>query len=88
MAEEITLLRDGKRVDGREPHEIRPIKIEVGPLERADGSCYIEAGGNKIMAAVYGPREVHPRHLQKIDKALVRYRYNMAAFSVGDRKRP
>ena len=88
MAEEITLLRNGKRVDNREPHEIRPVKIEVGPLERADGSCYIEAGGNKIMAAVYGPREVHPRHLQKIDKALVRFRYNMAAFSVGDRKRP
>ncbi len=79
---------DGKRLDGRAPDELRPIKIEVGVLKRADGSCYIEMGGNKIIAAVYGPREVHPRHLQEASRAIVRYRYNMAAFSVDERKRP
>ncbi len=79
---------DGKRLDGRTPDELRSIKIEVGVLKRADGSCYMEFGGNKVMAAVYGPREVHPRHLQEASKAIVRYRYNMAAFSVDDRKRP
>lgn len=79
---------DGKRLDGRAPDELRPIKIEVGVLKRADGSCYIEFGGNKVIAAVYGPREVHPRHLQEASRAIVRYRYNMAAFSVDDRKRP
>ncbi len=40
------------------------------------------------MAAVYGPREVHPRHMQKSTSAVVRYRYNMASFSVEERKRP
>ena len=40
------------------------------------------------MAAVYGPREVHPRHLQENNKAIVQCRYNMAAFSVDERKRP
>jgi exosome complex component RRP41 len=40
------------------------------------------------MAAVYGPREVHPRHLQENDKAIIQCRYNMAAFSVDERKRP
>jgi exosome complex component RRP41 len=40
------------------------------------------------MAAVYGPREVHPRHLQENNKAIVQVRYNMAAFSVDERKRP
>jgi exosome complex component RRP41 len=45
-------------------------------------------GGNKVIAAVYGPREVHPRHLQEATRAIVRYRYNMASFSVEDRKRP
>ena len=63
-------------------------KIEVGILARADGSCYIEMGGNKVIAAVYGPREVHPRHLQEVTRAIVRYRYNMASFSVEERKRP
>lgn len=82
------LMIDGKRLDGRGPNELRPIKFKAGVLKRADGSCYLEFGGNKVMAAVYGPREVHPRHLQNASRAIVRYRYNMAAFSVEERKRP
>jgi len=31
------LIKDGKRIDGRAPDELRPIKIEAGPLYRADG---------------------------------------------------
>ena len=27
---------DGKRLDGRDKHELRPIKMEVGVLENAD----------------------------------------------------
>ncbi len=82
------LIIDGKRLDGRGPNDLRPIKFKAGVLKRADGSCYLEFGGNKVMAAVYGPREVHPRHLQNASRAIVRYRYNMAAFSVEERKRP
>ena len=82
------LIIDGKRLDGRGPNDLRPIKFQAGVLKRADGSCYLEFGGNKVMAAVYGPREVHPRHLQNASRAIVRYRYNMAAFSVEERKRP
>uniref|UniRef100_A0A7C3UJR5 Exosome complex component Rrp41 n=1 Tax=Geoglobus ahangari TaxID=113653 RepID=A0A7C3UJR5_9EURY len=85
---EIKLIVDGKRLDGRAFDELRPIKIEAGVLKRADGSCYLEMGKNKVVAAVYGPREVHPRHLQDPIKAVVRYRYNMAPFSVEERKRP
>jgi exosome complex component RRP41 len=85
---EISFFKDGLRLDGRGADQIRPIKIEVGVLARADGSCYIEMGGNKVIAAVYGPREVHPRHLQEVTRAIVRYRYNMASFSVEERKRP
>lgn len=84
----ITFFKDGLRLDGRRADELRPIKIEVGVLARADGSCYTEMGGNKVIAAVYGPREVHPRHLQEVTRAIVRYRYNMASFSVEERKRP
>ncbi|AEA47062.1 exosome complex exonuclease Rrp41 [Archaeoglobus veneficus] len=89
MSEEIPrLIVDGKRLDGRDFDELRPIKIEAGVLRRADGSCYIEMGKNKIVAAVYGPREVHPRHLQDPSRAIIRYRYNMAPFSVEERKKP
>ncbi len=82
------LIKDGLRIDGRKPDEIRPIKIEAGVLYRADGSCYLEWGGNKVLAAVYGPREAIPRHIQDPTKALVNARYNMASFSVKERKRP
>ena len=79
---------NGKRLDGRMPDELREIKIEVGVLHRAEGSCYLEWGGNKVIAAVYGPREAIPRHTQNPLRAIINARYNMAAFSVEDRKRP
>lgn len=82
------LIKDGIRLDGRKVDELRKIKIEAGILYRADGSCYLEWGGNKIMVAVYGPREAIPRHIQDPTKALVNARYNMASFSVEERKRP
>lgn len=82
------LLIDGKRLDGRAPDELRPLKIKAGVLERADGSAYVELGNNKVFAAVYGPREMHPRHDQQPDSAVLRCRYSMAPFSVEDRKKP
>ncbi len=89
MDSDIKLLReDGLRLDGRKYDELRPIKLEAGVLKRADGSAYLEWGGNKVMAAVYGPRELHPRHMQRAMKAIVRVKYNMCTFSVSDRKRP
>lgn len=82
------LIEDGKRLDGRGHEEMRPLTIEAGVLEKADGSAYLELGRNKAIASVYGPREMHPRHLQRTDRAVLRCRYNMAPFSVEDRKRP
>lgn len=88
MKSEIKLFENGKRLDGRAPDELREIKIKAGVLHRAEGSCYLEWGGNKVMVAVYGPREAIPRHTQNPLRAIVTARYNMAAFSVDDRKRP
>ncbi len=89
MKSDIKLIDDnGKRLDGRGLDELRKIKIEAGVLHRADGSCYLEWGGNKVVVAVYGPREAIPRHTQNSLRAIVNARYNMAAFSVEDRKRP
>jgi exosome complex component RRP41 len=89
MESYIKLIDDqGKRRDGRKADELRKIKIEAGVLHRADGSCYLEWGGNKVLVAVYGPREAVPRHTQNPLKAIVNAKYNMAAFSVEERKRP
>lgn len=79
---------NGMRIDGRTAEQHRPIRIEAGVLHNADGSAYVEIGKNKVLAAVYGPRECHPRHLQNPEKAIVQVKYNMEAYSVSDRKRP
>jgi exosome complex component RRP41 len=79
---------EGLRVDGRRPDELRPIELKVGVLKQADGSASIRQGKTYIIAAVYGPRELHPRHLTLNDRAYLRVEYRMATFSVPDRKRP
>jgi exosome complex component RRP41 len=79
---------NGIRTDGRRWDELRPIKMEVGTLHNADGSAYIEFGKNKIVAAVYGPKEMHPKHLLLTDRAVLKCRYHMAPFSVEERKNP
>jgi len=76
------------RYDGRKLTDLRPVKLEVGVLANADGSAYIEQGKNRILAAVYGPREIHPKHQALPDRAALRCRYHMAPFSVQERKSP
>jgi exosome complex component RRP41 len=80
--------KKGLRLDGRKSDELRPIKLQVGVIPNADGSAYIEQGKNRILAAVYGPREVHPKHLELQDRTILRCRYHMAPFSVQERKSP
>src|SRR4030043_225000 len=80
--------KKGLRLDGRKADELRPLKIEVGVLSNADGSAYIEHGKNKILAAVFGPKEMHPKHLSLPDRMVLRCRYHMAPFSVQERKSP
>jgi exosome complex component RRP41 len=78
----------GIRTDGRTADELREIKIQVGVVKNADGSAYIEFGNNKIMVAVYGPREVHPKHMALPDRCVLRCRYHMSPFSTDTRKNP
>ena len=80
--------KKGIRLDGRKADELRPLKLQVGVLSNADGSAYIEHGKNKILAAAFGPREMHPKHLSLPDRMVLRCRYHMAPFSVQERKSP
>ncbi|KAF3964871.1 hypothetical protein CMV_010887 [Castanea mollissima] len=78
---------EGLRLDGRRPMEMRQIRAEIGAVAKADGSAVFEMGNTKVIAAVYGPREVQNRTQQINDQALVRCEYSMANFSTGDRMR-
>ena len=80
--------KEWKRVDDREWNELRPIKIESGVLPNADGSAYIEMGKNKVIVGVFGPKEMHPKHLAKPHMAVLRCRYHMAPFSTDPRRSP
>ena len=84
----VPLIKKGVRTDQRQINDLRTIQIEVGVIDKANGSAYLTWGKNKILVAVYGPREVHPRHLAKPDRAFVRCRYHMAPFSTDERKHP
>ncbi|MCE7734685.1 MAG: exosome complex exonuclease Rrp41 [Candidatus Heimdallarchaeota archaeon] len=77
-----------KRPDGRKVDEMRNVEVEVGILNRADGSAKAILGNNMAIASVYGPREMHPKHASRPDRAVIRLNYRMATFSVKDYKRP
>jgi len=87
-SEKLEYLKAGKRLDGRKKDELRPLKIETGVIPRADGSAYLEWGQNKVLAGIYGPKEVLPKHQSNPYKAIIRYNYRMASFSVPERKNP
>ncbi|HSB49892.1 MAG TPA: exosome complex exonuclease Rrp41 [Nitrosopumilaceae archaeon] len=84
----VLLDENGIRCDGRKIDEPRRIMIKAGVLKNADGSAYIEFGENKILAGVFGPRDVHPKHMANTDSGILRCRYHMSPFSVSERKNP
>ena len=78
-----------QRIDGRGFDETRPIEAKVGIIARADGSAMFKIGNTWAYAAVYGPRNLHPRFLQDPQKGILRCNYNMMPFSSsGERVRP
>lgn len=77
-----------KRFDGREFNETREIKIKVGVVPRADGSALFSFGDSIAIAAVYGPKPLHPQHLQDPQRGVLRVHYDMLSFSVTERKKP
>ncbi|MBU0898720.1 MAG: exosome complex exonuclease Rrp41 [Nanoarchaeota archaeon] len=77
-----------KREDGRKPDEMRPIEIKAGVIKNADGSAMVKFGKTIAIAAVYGPRAMHPRRMQEPDRTVLRCRYSMVPFSTTDRCRP
>jgi exosome complex component RRP41 len=78
-----------KRVDGRKMDECRPMEAKVGVVPRADGSAMFKIGKTIAIAAVHGPRELHPVAFQNPKKGKLRCNYNMMAFSgSGNRVRP
>ncbi len=83
-----------KRSDGRKMDEIRPMIAKVGIIPNADGSAMFgfgnfgKEGGTIAIAAVYGPKPLHPAHMQKPERGIIRCEYIMLPFSVSERAKP
>ncbi len=78
-----------KRLDGRKMNETRPMEAKAGVIKKADGSAYFKIGKTWAYAAVYGPKQFHPRFLQNPNKGTIRFSYIMMPFSgMGERIRP
>ena len=77
-----------ERNDRRAFDECRPMIAKVGIIPSADGSASFETGGTKAIAAVRGPRKLHPQHMQDAKTGILRVSYGMMPFSVWDRIRP
>ena len=77
-----------KRSDGRKANELRPMMAKVGVVPNADGSAIFAFGNTIAIAAVYGPRLLHPQHMQDPATGILRCNYDLLSFSVSDRKKP
>lgn len=77
-----------QRHDNRKETEARAITTAVGVVKKADGSASFKIGNTVAYAAVYGPRELHPKFLQDPKRGVLRCSYNLVPFSTTERNRP
>ena len=84
----MTTKTEFKRTDGRKNDEVRKMVAKVGIIPNADGSAMFAFGDTIAIAAVYGPRKLHPQHMQNPSTGILRCNYDLLSFSVSDRKRP
>ena len=82
------MAKEFKRSDGRKLDEMRVMEAKVGVVPNANGSAMFSFGDTIAIAAVYGPRKMHPQHQQNPEKGTLRCKYSMLSFSVSERIRP
>ncbi|MFZ8861295.1 MAG: polyribonucleotide nucleotidyltransferase [Thermocrinis sp.] len=84
------ILTEGKRIDGRDPKDIRPITIEVHPFERPHGSAIFTRGQTQAFATVTlgAPEEAQLVETIYEGETFKRFmlHYNFPPFSTGEAK--
>lgn len=88
MSSKKTSHESSQRPDGRKFNELRKMIAKVGIIPNADGSAMFAFGDTVAIAAVYGPRQLHPQHMQDPSTGILRCNYDLLSFSVYDRKKP
>lgn len=80
MAKIEILSPEGLRIDGRKPSELKRISSNLSISPQAEGSSYVECGNTKIMALVFGPREVSRKRNLQHQKCTICVNFKMSAF--------
>lgn len=64
------------RTDGRQPADLRPVRVETGAQAFAEGSCIIEFGMTRVLCAA-SIEERQPAFLRNTDSGWVTAEYSM-----------
>jgi polyribonucleotide nucleotidyltransferase len=81
------VLNEQKRIDGRNPREIRPITCEIGVLPRAHGSALFTRGQTQSLTAVTLGTKMDEQILDGLDGETSKrfmLHYNFPSFSTGE----
>lgn len=82
------VLKEGRRLDGRGPKDIRPISCEIGVLPRTHGSAIFSRGQTQVLTiATLGSageeQRIEGLDLEETGKRYMHH-YNFPAYSVGE----
>jgi len=83
------VLTENKRLDGRNPDQIRDISIEVGLLPRAHGSALFTRGQTQALAAATLGTKIDEQRIEELEgefRKTYMLHYNFPSFSTGEVK--
>ena len=83
------ILKEGKRIDGRNPDDIREITCDVGYLPRAHGSALFTRGQTQALVAVTLGTKFDEQRLDELEGESTKsymLHYNFPPFSTGETK--
>jgi polyribonucleotide nucleotidyltransferase len=81
------ILNENKRVDGRDPRQIRPINCEVGVLPRTHGSAIFTRGQTQALVAATLGTKIDEQRVDDLEGESTKsymLHYNFPPFSVGE----
>lgn len=84
------VVNDGRRIDGREQNEVRPIRIELGVLPRTHGSAIFTRGQTQALCATTLGSKMDTRMVDDLEGKFYKsfmLDYNFPSYSVGETRR-
>jgi exosome complex component RRP41 len=74
------------RNDGRKPHEIRRIQLQMGVVPGSVGSAIVQMGLTSCLAVVSGPMECTRRSDELVDRAILDVSLQISPYASSDRR--